>query len=455
MTANLAREAREAAHYFTRKCDCPPASSCVCDWCQYGDLLTRLAAALDGAPEDRAAGGVKIARSKDWWLRMAEREGVSAVGAGASNIYDDAYGTFVNAMEGTRDRAKAIRAVVDYVLRVAALDGAPAAPDGLVPTEVEVSLAKSVVEFATASTEAEVALAKAIVRIAALPAPTPAPEPVKKCTDPGACAAFEACIGECEASPDVGLIAKKLADELRVSAPVAYEQIILAALKAAPIPVERYEHRKGGTYQVLGRGFIEADKTPAVVYRSEKDGTIWVRPEAEFFDGRFRALTAAELEEARATLESFRNQGEELILEKIALKARAETAEAAAGAMREALDWALAVIENLPSFRRERNCFVTLLESENEGFTAEWRKARKAALATIGAEVMSVVRAANDVLPELSTAIASIIVLLATAKQHGLEPDDKDAPSRELRKITAARDELRSALAALGGTHER
>lgn len=67
-------------------------------------------------------------------------------------------------------------------------------------------------------------------------------------------------------------------------------------------------------------------------------------------------------------------------------------AEAAAGAMREALGWALAVIENLPSFRRERDCFVTLLESENEGFTAEWRKARKAASAAIGAEAPLVPR---------------------------------------------------------------
>lgn len=110
------------------------------------------------------------------------------------------------------------------------------------------------------------------------------------------------------------------------------------------------------------------------------------------------------------------------------IKQRAETAEAAAGAMREALGWALAVIENLPSFRRERNCFVTLLESENEGFTAEWRKARKAASATIGADVMRVVRAAR----ELDEMLCG----------------DTALPTSKVRN-------LHDALAALGGTHER
>lgn len=50
----------------------------------------------------------------------------------------------------------------------------------------------------------------------------------------------------------------------------------------------RFRHKKtGGTYIVVGAGRIEADLTPCVVYQSETDGRIWVRPQKEFNDGRF------------------------------------------------------------------------------------------------------------------------------------------------------------------------
>ena len=53
-----------------------------------------------------------------------------------------------------------------------------------------------------------------------------------------------------------------------------------------------YRHKKtGGIYCVLHMATIEADKMPAIVYRSEKHDTIWVRPEAEFCDGRFEKVT--------------------------------------------------------------------------------------------------------------------------------------------------------------------
>lgn len=65
-----------------------------------------------------------------------------------------------------------------------------------------------------------------------------------------------------------------------------------AALAAAP---ERVRHvKRGSTYRVVGRGKIQTD-TPltdyaeVVVYRGEEDGLIWVRPTAEFDDGRFVA----------------------------------------------------------------------------------------------------------------------------------------------------------------------
>lgn len=52
----------------------------------------------------------------------------------------------------------------------------------------------------------------------------------------------------------------------------------------------RWRHRKGGEYVVIAVGRIEADLSPVVVYQSEKDGHVWVRPLAEFEDGRFTQL---------------------------------------------------------------------------------------------------------------------------------------------------------------------
>lgn len=56
-----------------------------------------------------------------------------------------------------------------------------------------------------------------------------------------------------------------------------------------------WRHRKtGGVYVIDHHGLIEATLEPAVVYRP-KDGTpglVWVRPAAEFFDGRFEEVNA-------------------------------------------------------------------------------------------------------------------------------------------------------------------
>lgn len=57
-----------------------------------------------------------------------------------------------------------------------------------------------------------------------------------------------------------------------------------------------YRHKKtGGTYQLLMTATIEATMTPAVVYAARVDGTVhrWVRPLAEFCDGRFEPVDTA------------------------------------------------------------------------------------------------------------------------------------------------------------------
>jgi len=42
-----------------------------------------------------------------------------------------------------------------------------------------------------------------------------------------------------------------------------------------------HEHYKGGLYRVIGRGLIEADRSPVVIYDNAM-GEIWVRPESDF-----------------------------------------------------------------------------------------------------------------------------------------------------------------------------
>ena len=54
-----------------------------------------------------------------------------------------------------------------------------------------------------------------------------------------------------------------------------------------------YRHKKtGGTYQLFMFATIEATMTPAVVYGARVKGEVshWVRPLAEFCDGRFEPV---------------------------------------------------------------------------------------------------------------------------------------------------------------------
>lgn len=51
-------------------------------------------------------------------------------------------------------------------------------------------------------------------------------------------------------------------------------------------------HEKSGYfYEIVCFGYREADLVPLVVYRNTGGGDNWVRPLAEFMDGRFTQVT--------------------------------------------------------------------------------------------------------------------------------------------------------------------
>ncbi|MDI6836750.1 MAG: hypothetical protein QMD99_13710 [Rhizobiaceae bacterium] len=70
----------------------------------------------------------------------------------------------------------------------------------------------------------------------------------------------------------------------------------LAAMPTGEREVVRHKKR-GTTYEVIARGRLQVDgdldNEKVIVYRSQQDGAFWVRPEYEFNDGRFGAVSSS------------------------------------------------------------------------------------------------------------------------------------------------------------------
>lgn len=60
----------------------------------------------------------------------------------------------------------------------------------------------------------------------------------------------------------------------------------LDRLKAAAPLGARYRHYKypDKSYRIVMHGFIEATGEPAIVYQSEKDQSVWIRPAPVFLE---------------------------------------------------------------------------------------------------------------------------------------------------------------------------
>lgn len=73
------------------------------------------------------------------------------------------------------------------------------------------------------------------------------------------------------------------------------------ALSAAQQQSEIWQHVKsGGLYRLeTDTALIEDGVVQAAIYRSLWDGQVWVRPVAEFFDGRFINLSVDEVTDCR------------------------------------------------------------------------------------------------------------------------------------------------------------
>lgn len=60
--------------------------------------------------------------------------------------------------------------------------------------------------------------------------------------------------------------------------------------------------KSGGLYIIIAQeATIEETETPAVVYKSLTDGRVWVRPNMEFFDGRFHPVLRRDVPKIKAS----------------------------------------------------------------------------------------------------------------------------------------------------------
>lgn len=51
-----------------------------------------------------------------------------------------------------------------------------------------------------------------------------------------------------------------------------------------PVDGQRFQHYKGGLYEIVATGFIENSELPCVVYRSLKKNIVWVRTAENFLE---------------------------------------------------------------------------------------------------------------------------------------------------------------------------
>ncbi|HUA13465.1 MAG TPA: DUF1653 domain-containing protein [Candidatus Sulfotelmatobacter sp.] len=51
-----------------------------------------------------------------------------------------------------------------------------------------------------------------------------------------------------------------------------------------PKDCEKFQHYKGGKYEIVATGFLEDNEAPCVVYRSLEYGTVWVRTAKNFLE---------------------------------------------------------------------------------------------------------------------------------------------------------------------------
>ncbi|MGX9145870.1 hypothetical protein [Mesorhizobium sp. 128a] len=91
-------------------------------------------------------------------------------------------------------------------------------------------------------------------------------------------------------------LAKHAGKERATFSIAGIKALLDAADEAAWRPTHRHVKR-GGAYRLIGAAKLQtsvplADLDAMVVYQAE-DGSLWVRPHVEFFDGRFEAIEAA------------------------------------------------------------------------------------------------------------------------------------------------------------------